>query len=303
MAAAANRFTVPGDLHPRYHCSHLGQVSLIRNLVLVLGLIAGVARAEPTLLVCYPNAPGTTESAQQVMGKLGAQLGGSAVYFNDLASANAWIEAHGQPTCAIVSLGVYLRWREPHGLKLVARTERHGSTEERFYLLVKQDAPFTDLASFGARRPTVWSGHLDNALFGQRVLFANQLVLGEGGAKVVSTASPLRALRRMKGGREFEGHPVDAVLLDGSAWTQLQQLKSFKGTVRALFESAPLPTPPVVSFATSNPDEVAALRKRLLALGEAPEGAALLETLQLTAFRPAKSGDLDAVVKACEASQ
>ncbi|MCA8922568.1 MAG: PhnD/SsuA/transferrin family substrate-binding protein [Planctomycetes bacterium] len=272
-------------------------------MALLLALVGGMARAEPALLVCYPNAPGTTESAKPVMEQLGAQIGGEAVYFNDLAAANAWIESHGQPTCAIVSLGVYLRWREPHGLQPVAATERHGSTRERFYLLVAQDAPYASLEAFGAARPTLWSGHLDNPTFAERVIFARGLALGERATQVVSTAQPLRALRRLKGGREFEGRPVDGVLLDASAWKELQQLASFKGKVRVLFESAELPTPPVVSFANSDPAAVAALRAKLLGLGERAEGKKLLETLQLTAFRPADPEALEPVVAAYEAPQ
>lgn len=279
--------------------------TLIRSLILVLfwGIASGVATAAPTLLVCYPNAPGSTESAEPVMAELGQRLGGQAVYFNEVAAAEAWIEEHGQPTCAIVSLGVYLRWREDHGLVPVASTERRGKTHERYHLLVAQDAPATDLDTFGKAQPTVWSGLLDNRAFAERVVFAGKLSLGDAGVRLVSTAQPLRALRRLKSGREFEGHPVDGVVLDGPAWEELQQLASFKGLLRELYQSEPLPTPPVVSCATSDPAEVAAVVKALEGLSQDDAGKKLLQTLQLTAFRGPETEALARVVTAAEGDE
>lgn len=247
-------------------------------------------------VICYPNAPGTTASAEGVMRGLGEALTQrvgrrfAPTYFNEVEAARRYVRDHG-PQFGIVSLDVYLRWRDEHGLVPIAQTERGGATEERYTLLVAQDSPakaLADLTELG-RPARIWSSHLDDRRFAARVVFGGELELEREDApvQVVSTDQPLRALRRLKAGQEFEGQPVDAVLVDATTWAGLQKLKTFQGALRVLYTSPPLPTPPVVAFAGAPEDARQELSEVLSAMANDAEGLALLKTLQLTAFRPA----------------
>jgi ABC-type phosphate/phosphonate transport system substrate-binding protein len=277
---------------------------LLATVCALVGLPASLARraaadqpdGRSTVVVCYPNAPGSTEAARPVMERLGAHLTWRTgfelqpVYTNDAAEARRWIDER-HPRFAILSLPLFLAWREPLHLSVVAQSERQNSATERYHLLVAQGAPWRTLADFkqGAqgRRPVIWSSHLDDPRFVSRVVFAGALAVAAdeaGDARGVVTAQPLKALRRMKGGEALEGQPVDAVLLEDAAWTELQKLQAFREGVRALFTSAPLPTPPVVALGEVDPQDVERLRGALLGMNDDAEGRDLLTTLQVTSF-------------------
>lgn len=277
--------------------------SLPLPLACALALVAAgpaagqASEPEPgAFVICYPNAPGTTASAQGVMRSLGEALTErtgrrfSPTYFNEVEPAREYVRDH-QPRFGIVSLDVYLRWRDEHGLVPIAQTERDGATEERYTLLVAQDSPaqeLEDLTKLG-RPARIWSSHLDDRRFAGRVVFAGELELEREDAlvQVVSTDQPLRALRRLKANKPFKDQPVDAVLVDATTWAGLQKLKSFQGAFRVLYTSPPLPTPPVVAFEGAPEDARLELSEVLSTMAKDAEGQALLKTLQLTAFRPA----------------
>lgn len=257
-------------------------------------------RSGAGLVVCYPNAPGSTEAARPVMERLGAHLTWRAgfdvqpVYTNDAAEARRWIDGR-RPRFAILSLALYLQWRETFDLQVVAQSERHNALTERYHLIVAQGAAAGSLADLkagdGGRKPVVWSSHLDDPRFVSRVVFAGRLRVeapgagaGEADALGVVTAQPLRALRRMKAGEPFEGQPVDAVLLEDAAWTELQKIRSFREELRAVFTSDPLPTPPVVAIGPVDAADVERLRHALTSMHEEATGRELLGTLQLTGF-------------------
>ena len=265
---------------------------------------------EARLLICYPRAPGTTRSAEPVMERLGAYLSerGSPqqpTYFNDAEVAGEWL-SRKRPRYAILSLALFLRWREEHGLVAIASSERAQATHERFHLLVRQDAQvkeLADLLSLG-RPAKLWSSHLDDPRFASRVVFQGKLeISATGPVRSVATSQPLRALRRLKTKQAFEGQPVDAVLVDGVTWRGLQQLKSFQGVLRVLYSSPPLPTPPVVALEGASKEETETLRQALFTMHDDPLGKKLLKTLQLARFKAAEPKALDAVVAAYQGSK
>ena len=271
---------------------------------------AGEPPPGPGLLVCYPHGPGTSESARPVMERFGAALSAATgdeiapAFFSEVAPAASYIDAE-RPRFAILSLPLYLAWRGARGLSLVAATQRDQATTERYHLVVRADAPWQRLddlkAARGARRPVVWSSHLDDPRFVSNVVFAGALRVqpdDSGHVRGVVTAQPLRALRKMKSGDPFEGQPVDAVLLEDSAWSELQKLATFKGSLRALASSAPLPTPPVVAFAGTDPQATARLTRALTELHASPDGRDLLGTLQLTGFATPDAAAYEAAAKA-----
>lgn len=262
------------------------------------------------LVVCYPNAPGSTEAARPVMERLGAHLTGRVgfevepIYTNDASEARRWIDEQ-RPRFAILSLALFLRWREELDLEVVAQSERQNAITERYHLVVAQGSPWrsVDDAKAGAQgRPgVIWSSHLDDPRFVTRVVLQGALTvaLGEAGdARGVVTAQPLRAIRRMKAGEPFEDAPVDAVLVEDSAWTELQKIQSFREGLRALYVSPPLPTPLVVALGDVPADEVERLRKALVSMHEHADGRELLKTLQCTGFAPPAPAAIEAAVAA-----
>jgi len=224
-------------------------------------------------------------------------------FFSEVAPAASYADAE-RPRFAILSLPLYLAWRDARGLTLVAATQRDQATTERYHLVVRAESPWKSLddlrAVAGEKRPVVWSSHLDDLRFVSNVVFAGLRVRADdsGHVRGVVTAQPLRALRKMKSGDPFEDQPVDAVLLEDSAWSELQKLAAFKGSLRALASSAPLPTPPVVAFAGTDPQATARLAKALTGLHTSPDGRDLLGTLQLTGFAAPDAAAYEAAAKA-----
>lgn len=262
------------------------------------------------LVVCYPHAPGSTEAARPVMERLGAYLSWrtgyelAPTYTNDAAVARRWIDEQ-RPRFAIVSLALFLRWREPLGLSVVSQSERNNAVTERYHLLVAQTSPWKTLedvkGGVGGRKAVIWSSHLDDARFVTSVVFGGALRVAHddsGEAKGVISEQPLRALRKLKAGEAFEGQPVDAVLLEDAAWVELQKLQAFREGVRVVHTSAPLPTPSVVALGDVDAADVERLRKALLAMHEDPDGRELLTTLQVTGFRAPTPEAVDAAVAA-----
>lgn len=283
---------------------------LVSVPIVLFALAAQAGERGPGLLVCYPHGPGTSESARPVMERFGAALSAATgdevkpAFFSEVGPAEAWVAAE-QPRFAILSLPLYLAWREARGLSLVAATQRDQATTERYHLVVRAEAPWKSLddlkATPGEKRPVVWSSHLDDPRFVSNVVFAGALRVradDSGHVRGVVTAQPLRALRKMKSGDPFEGQPVDAVLLEDSAWSELQKLAAFKGSLRALTSSAPIPTPPVVVFAGTDPQATARLTKALTGLHASPDGRDLLGTLQLTGFAAPDAAAYEAAAKA-----
>lgn len=272
------------------------------------------ASAGPGLVVCYPNAPGSTEAARPVMERLGAHLTWRTgfevqpVYTNDAAEARQWIEAR-RPRFAIFSLALFLRWRDELGLDVVAQSERGHAAAERYHLVVAQGSPLRSVDDLkrgvGGRKAVVWSSHLDDPRFVSRVVLAGALQVTSddaGDARGIVTAQPLRALRRMKAGEPFEGRPVDAVLLEDAAWSELQKIASFREGLRAIYASPPLPTPPVVAIGAVDAADLERLRQALVAMHEDAAGRELLSTLQVTGFTAPTPEAVEAAISAYEAA-
>jgi ABC-type phosphate/phosphonate transport system substrate-binding protein len=265
------------------------------------------ARTGVGFLICYPNAPGSPRAATRIMEGFGDYLTRhqapcEPIYFNDEQAAVDWATEH-RPPFGIVSLSVFLRWRVEHGLEVVALSERNGATTERFHLLVVSESPLHSLEDLAeqrlGRQAVMWSSHLEDPRFAEAVVFAGELPVvleGEGPVRSVVTEQPLRALRRMKQGSDFQGQPVDAVLVDDTVWRALQELSSFQGVLRPIYSSPQLPTPPVVRFAGA--PEAEHLVTALTGMKDDEQGRQLLETLQVTGWEGATSDDLRSVIEA-----
>ena len=259
------------------------------------------------LLICSPNSPGTPEAARPVMERLGSylatRLGASCqpVYFNRAAAAREWIEK-SPPRFAILSLDLWLRWREELSLQPIAQAERAGKTGERLHVVVRDPSSIRSLADLSAgvegRRAVIWSSHLEDARFATRVAFAGALAAeGEQSrVQLLPTHQPLKLLRRLKAGDPFEGQPVDAVVVDDAVWTALEQVPDLARALREVHVTEPLPTPPVVAFPSASSEERAKLVRVLQSMRDDPEGKDLLATLQVSGFRGPDEPALQAAV-------
>ena len=293
---------------------------LIVGVLLLVPLAGRTLAQEPepprgsAMLICYPNAPGTSRQAQPVMDQFGRYLSSHLgeptrpEYFSALKPAVQWLQTK-RPRFGILSLSMFLRWRKEHGLTVVALSERQGAVEQRFHLLVGERSPLKtleDLSTLG-RTAHIWSSLLDEVPFATRVVFANRIPLGgKSPIQVASTTQPLRALRRLKKGSLFKDTPVDAVLVDAVTWSGLQRLKTFKGALRVLYTSRALPTPPVVAFRGVESARREKLGNALTKMGAEPgddEGQRLLRTLQVTGFRLPLPNSMAKAIAAFEGSQ
>ena len=274
-------------------------------------------------LICYPNAPGSVRAAEPIMARLGQYLSdrtGSPLrpsYFNALGPADDWLESH-QPHQGILSLSLYLRWHRAKELVPLAHAERGGASEERYRLLVRQDAPQQALSDFAdpsklGRPARIWSAHLDDPRFATNVVFQGQLMVKEvrvgdslqpafakGSVRVVSTTHALNVLRRLQRQEDYQGDPVDAVLVDATVWSGLAQLKRYEGVFRVVYTSPALPTPPVVRFAAGAEERSTKLAQALIGMGSDPAGEAILKSLLVTAFTSPQTKRLAELVAAYE---
>lgn len=299
------------------------RASLALALCALLPASVAGQEAASEFLICYPNAPGSARAAEPIMARLGQYLSDKTgtplrpTYFNGLAPAEDWLESH-QPSQGILSLPLYLRWQRAKGLVALAHAERGGASEERYRLLVRDKGPYralsdlADTAKLG-RLGRIWSAHLDDARFATNVVFQGQLKVKEvrvgeavspasakGSVRVVSTTRALSVLRRLERGEEYQGDPVDAVLVDATVWSGLQQLERYQGAFRVLYTSPALPTPPVVRFASGPEEGSAKLAEVLIGMSSDPSGEAILKSLLVTTFTPPQTKRLAALVQAYE---
>ena len=295
--------------------------ALVLALALALASLAHAQAEGEDFLICYPNAPGSARSAEPIMSRLGQFLGdrlGRGVkthYFNALEPGAAWLKDHS-PSAGILSLALYLRWHEEKGLEALAHAERGGSSEERYRLLVKKDSGHETLADLSKldRPARIWSAHLDDPRFATNVVFEGKLkvegVLQDtvltpafkgGQVRVVSTTRALSVLRRLQRGQDYKGEPIDGVVVSETVWEGLQQLKRYKGVFRVLYTSKTLPTPPVVRFKEGDQEQAQALAKVLTSMKSDSEGAAIMKSLQVSAFTAPQAKRLAELVKLYEA--
>lgn len=259
------------------------------------------------LLICAPNSPGSPEAARPVMERLGAylttRLGAPCqpVYFNRAEPARQWIEK-SPPRFAILSLDLWLRWREELSLVPIAQAERAGKTGEKLHVIVRGESTAKSLEDLLpdklGRRAVFWSSHLEDARFAARVAFAGGIEAeGEKSqVQLLATHQPLKVLRRLKAGEQFEGHAVDAVVVDDAVWAALEKVPELARALREVHVTEPLPTPPVVAFPSATSEERAKLVAVLQKMGEDEEGKELLSTLQVSGFRAPDLAALDATV-------
>ena len=108
--------------------------------------------------------------------------------------------------------------------------------------------------------------------------------------EVVRSGGHVASLEWVRSGR------VDAAALDSTVLDlEIQARPALAAEIRVVAQLGPSPSPPIVVRRGLDPEVVARLREVLLAMGERPEGRALLEPFQVTGFVPRADADFDPV--------
>jgi hypothetical protein len=254
--------------------------------IAVLGLLVfypGLSTAAPQpmdFFIIQPGQPGSAEEARPVMEalaaylqqKLGGEVAISGTYFNQTEQALTAIE-RSTPRWGIVSLGFFVENGGRFAMQPIASTRPAGKTHERWYLMVARGGAGTWRQLSGSVLGTM----LFQQQSASRLMFATSRE--DLPFALEGTASPLRALREVAGGKKA------GVILDQSQYQALQALPLF-GKLEVLHRSEPLPTAPVVWF--GEPDDSARkLTGVLQQMVDDPAAKNLLQLLQTEGFGPA----------------
>lgn len=262
----------------------MGSLSMSMSMSTAIAAPSG-----PTeLFICVPGSPAGGDKGQEVATQLSQVLQGSKTakgqYFDSRAAAEAHLKQR-KPGLAMISLPLYLRWRQA-GRKLtpLAAVTRGGQAKQRYRLLVGKNSKLSGLA--GLKGQTIHSNHAHNQRFVSRVLFAK--------LPKVEFKVPARILKSLKLCRRGK---VAAVLVNEREWSSVQELRSLKGGLRVLAESEAVPSELLVALASLSEAEQSQVKSRLPSFGKDPVGQKLLKLFAISGFQSPKLKDLEAVWK------
>jgi len=249
------------------------------------------AETPVTLVACAPGYPGSTAEAQPSMDAFAAALSKAAgwapgqVAASYVPSEKEGLAHLGEAQVGLVSLPFYVKHAAALRLspRLVVQQKGLGPSET-WTLVAKKgrvDKP-TDLAGFTLLSIAGYAPDFVRAVLGPTWRLPEA-------TKVVESAQVLSALRRAVQGEDV------AVLLDGVQGNALPTLP-FAAELDVVARSAPLPAALVTTVGSRlGQARWAALDKALLALPQAPGGAAALDGIRMVGFVPADAATLQAV--------
>lgn len=271
---------------------------LVVGAVLVLGL-EGLANGDPTsktkVLICYTTgsvavreARQATEKMVRVLERLGGFKEGefSALFTDDEGECGRLLETE-RPSFAIPSLAFYLEKRGSFGLLPIARPKVQGQTTERYRLVVKKGRAksLDDL-----RGATLAGTVLESEEFLTKVVFGKKVEAGKF-FKLQKTKQALRALRDLAGGK------IDAVLLNEQQFRATEALP-FASDLVVVFESDPIPLPPVLSVGAVKGQE--RFSSALTRFCDDKDGRSYCDLFGLEAFVKADESAYKGVIQAWE---
>lgn len=237
------------------------------------------------LVVCAPGYPGTTADAQPSMDALAAAVARAAGWpKGSLAAEYHETEAGGtarlsrpDAALALVTEPFFVQHGAALKLKPVLQAVPAGSGEGVVWSLVARKGRVTGPASLAG-----WEIH-SSAAYAPR--FVRESALGGWGelpenVRLVPTGQLLSALRKAATGQDV------AVLLDAAQAAGLPTLP-FAADLEVVARSPRLPGALLCTIAGGAlPGPEDRLAPGLRSLGDAPEGAAVLERLRLARFAP-----------------
>ncbi len=240
------------------------------------------SHAAPTIAVCAPGYPSSTEEAQPVMDDFAravtAAAGASpnlvAAYHPTLDGGLALLEDEST-TLAIVPLPFYLRYRARFGLEAELEVVAGVADRETWSLVARRGA---------ISSPGSLAGWKLEAIAGYAPTFVRRVTLEDWGelpedVDIGFSSRVLSALRKAARGENL------AVLLDTGQAEALERLP-FAEDLEIVARSAPMLGTLLCRVAgrQGGPDEMS-LRKGLLEFGGTDEGRTLLKTMRLSGFR------------------
>ncbi len=255
------------------------------DIALVLAFVFASAVpciAAPTVAVCAPGYPSSTEEAQPVMDDFARAMTASAGSSSELAAEYhptldgglALLEQEAT-TLAIVPLPFYLRYRSRFGLEAELEVVQSVADRETWSLVARRGA---------ITEPRALAGWKLEAISGYAPAFVRRVALEGWGeisddVEIGFSSRVLSALRKAARGDRL------AVLLDTGQAEALVRLP-FAENLEVVARSAPMLGTLLcrVTGRRGGPDD-RSLREGLLEFGETEEGRALLKTMRLSGFR------------------
>jgi hypothetical protein len=265
-------------------------------LAVAATIACAAARADaprPTLVVCAPGSPGTTEEAQGAMDALAAAVaaraglpaGGLAAIY--LPGEDAGVTRLRAPDAAValVTLPFFLKHEKALGLRAELQPAPQGGAGTERWSLVARKGKVADAAAL--------EGFTILSTAGYAPAFVRGPALGAFGrlpasVKITPSSAVLSALRRAAA-----GEPV-AVLLDGAQAAALPSLP-FAAELEVVTRSPPLPSGVVATVDQRVPPaRWAKLAAAFRELPGDPAGAEALAGIRMTRFEPVDAAALSA---------
>lgn len=265
---------------------------MVSALIAVLAAVA-VAPPEgaaPTLVVCSPGSPGSTEQAQPTMDEFAAVLaraagrspGSLAAIYHEGEQPGLERIAAGDAALALVPLPFLLQHGANLGLTPLAEAIP-ASGEREVWSLVARRGAVPSPAGLAGWEVTGGPGYAPP--FVRRIVPGAWGVLPEA-ARVTFASRILTALRRAAAGENV------AVVLDREQSEALGALP-FAADLEVVTRSRPVPVAFLCAVRSRLPEpESKAILDALLRLHDRPDGREVLETMRLSRFGPVDTAAL-----------
>jgi ABC-type phosphate/phosphonate transport system substrate-binding protein len=274
-----------------------GRRVFVGSLVALLALMGRAAAGDEIMLV-YPGKPGTAAEAKNVLDAFSQYVEQhtgwprgyiKASYWNDEKPALANLQLQGKPAFGILSLAVYLKWKKQGvHMTVLAQSELDHKATMQFHLLVPEESKIESLE--GAKGANVASSYLEDREFATNIVFAGKLDATKDIAVIDTLSIASAALPSCARFKPLDdGRRVDALLVDDD---QLEGMKGMRlyAKMRVAWSSAPLPTPPVVTFDETHAADAQALLRVLTSMNGNTPGRKVLEDMTATGFRSPTAG-------------
>ena len=251
------------------------------STTVTLMLLASLALAAPKeLLLCLPGFPGSQAQAQPFVDKMlrhleaklkwrPLSLRGIYIPDGDLAVRQLRVK---QPEIALVGPSIFVGEQKKLGMKVIAKIEVNGRSEEVYSVITRKDGPSTINDLMGKK---VEGAVVHNEKYVYNVLFDRQLKSGQ--LTLESQKRPLKSLRNVVRKKS------DAAIVDQSVVDHLGELP-FANELQVIYVTKPVPSALVVVMGQGKKQAVK-LKSMLVGMCRQPDGKQLCQTLTISAIK------------------
>lgn len=250
-------------------------------------LFASIALATPKeLLLCLPGFPGTQAQAQPFVDKMlrhlekklnWKPLSVRGIYIPDGSVAVDQLRTK-RPEIGLVGPSVYTTLHKELGMKVIAKIEVNGRTDEVYSVITRKDGPGTLGELVGKK---VEGAVLHNPKYVYNVLLDKKIPVGK--LTLESQKRPLKSLRNVVRNK------ADAAIVDQSVVDHLHELP-FAADLRVIYNSKPVPSALVVVMGAGK-NQAVRLKTLLVGMCKRPDGLELCNTLTISAIKGASSSE------------